>query len=662
MSINKQKDPSEEKIKIILNLFNLNKLNETKKEIDKEILKYPNSAILLNIQGAVFASNNQLDFAIESYSKAITINPGYAQVYNNLGIALYKLHRNNEAIDNYKRAISLKSNFSEAFNNLGNAIREIDKINNAIPYYERAITINPKYAEAYNNLGAAYRDLNNNSQAIKNYKSALKIKPNYSEAYYNLGGALRELNNSEESIACYKKAIKFKPNYEKAYDSLGNLFNDLGRYDEATNAYKEAIKIKPDFAMAYSNLLFNLNYKLDFNLDNYLLEANKFRLNCKSNINNLNNNYQYEKNPKKLKLGLVSADFGNHPGGFFTLGTLRELKKKNFELVAYATSNRNDELSHHFKSLFLKWNLVEKIGDEEIVKLINKDGIHILIDLQGHSAKNRLPIFIHKPAPIQASWLGQGSTGIPEINYFIGSPQITPKNEENHFVEKVIRLPEISQSFTAPDFNLEIKNLPALKNKFITFGCINKISKINEKVIELWSEILLSIPNSKLLLKNKNLDDKKIKENILSQFQKKKVNKERIITLGESKTREELLEAYNKIDISLDPFPFQGNTSTCESVWMGVPVLTMKGDRYLFHFGESINSNLKMNSWIAQNKKEYVLKAIEFSSNTDLLVELRKNLRKTALSSTVFDSLRLAKHFDKLLWLMWENFQNKELN
>lgn len=659
MNINKQVDPSEKKIKFILNLFNLNKLNEAENEIDKEILNYPNSAILLNIQGAVYANKNQLDLAIVSYKKAININSNYAQAYNNLGIALYKLNRNDEAIDHYKKAISLKSNFAEAFNNLGNVIREIDKIKDAIPYYEKAIAINSKYAEAYNNLGATYRDLNNNNQAVKNYKIALKIKPNYPEAHYNLGGVLRELSNSEESIACYKKAIKFKPNYEKAYDSLGNLFNDLGRYDEATTAYKEAIKIKPDFAMAYSNLLFNLNYKIDFNQDEYLLEASKFRLNCQSNISNSTYNYQYQKNPKKIKLGLVSGDFGNHPGGFFTLDTLRELKKKNFELIAYATSNRNDEFSHHFKPLFLKWNLVEKVKDEEIVKLIYKDGIHILIDLQGHSAKNRLPIFMHKPAPIQASWLGQGSTGIPEIDYFIGSSHITPKDEENHFVEKIIRLPEISQSFTAPDFNLEIKSLPAIKNKFITFGCINKISKINEKVIELWSEILLSIPNSKLLLKNKTLDDKKVEENILAKFQKQKINKERLITLGESKTRKELLEIYNEIDISLDPFPFQGNTTTCESVWMGVPVLTMKGDRYLFHFGESINSNLKMNNWIAKNNKDYVLKAIEFSSNIDMLIQFRKNLRKAALNSPVFDSSRLAKHFDTLLWQMWEKFQKK---
>ena len=230
------------------------------------------------------------------------------------------------------------------------------------------------------------------------------------------------------------------------------------------------------------------------------MEAKKFRLNCKTIKKKLKFIYKYETNPKKLRIGFVSSDFGNHPGGFFTLNLLRELRKKNFELIAYPTIERNDEFSYHFKPLFSKWSLIKRKNDEDVVKQIINDGIHILVDLQGHSAKNRLPIFIYKPAPVQVTWLGQGSTGIPEIDYFIGSNHITPINEEKHYVEKVLRLPEISQCFTPPDFDLKIENLPAIKNNFITFGCVNKLAKVNDEVIALWSKILLSIPNSKLLI------------------------------------------------------------------------------------------------------------------------------------------------------------------
>ena len=650
---------TQEDIKFILELFNSNKLDRTKEEINKRIKKHSNSDVLYNILGAVFANENKLDMAVINYKKAIEINPNYAQAHNNLGTALHKLNKINEAVTSYKKAISLKYNFAEAFNNLGNAIRELNKPKDALQYYETAIKFYSNYAEAHNNMGSTYEKLGNKKKALDSFNKAIKIKPDYAEAYNNLGLLFSDLGKIEESLSSYNKAIKFKPSYEKTYNNLGNLLNDLGKYQEANNAYHKAIKIKSNYSKAYSNLLFNINYQIDYKPDLYLLEAKKFSLNCKSNIKNFSYNYKYEKKPKKLRLGLVSADFGNHPGGYFTLSTLRELRKKDFDLISYSPINRDDEFSPHFRPLFSKWNSIENKKDEEVVEQILNDQIHILLDLQGHSAKNRLPIFIHKPAPIQASWLGQGSTGISEIDYFIGSNHLTPVEEENHYIEKVLRLPEISQCFTPPDFDVEINDLPANKNKFITFGCINKLSKINDDVIILWSKILLSISDSKLIIKNKNLDNKSIVESILEKFKQQNIEKSRLILLGNSNTRQELLKAYNKIDIALDPFPFQGNTSTCESIWMGVPVLTLKGNRYLFHFGESINFNLNMQDWIANNKDEYISKAIKFSSNLQTLSKIRKNLRKTALQSPVFDAPRFANHFSNLLWKMWRNFCKK---
>ena len=260
---------------------------------------------------------------------------------------------------------------------------------------------------------------------------------------------------------------------------------------------------------------------------------------------------------------------------------------------------------------------------------------------------------------MQVTWLGQGSTGISEIDYFIGSNHITPKDEEKHYVEKVLRLPEISQCFTPPDFDLKIENLPAIKNNFITFGCVNKLAKVNDEVIALWSKILLSVPNSKLLLKNKLLNSKEIIDTTIQRFKKQNVKKEQLILEGESKTRKELLNIYNKVDIALDPFPFQGNTTSIEAVWMGVPIITLKGNRYISHFGESINSNLNMSNWIAENYEDYILKAKKFSSDINELSKIRTNLRQNCLHSPVFDSKRFSKHFDQMLWKIWKDFKKK---
>ena len=280
------------------------------------------------------------------------------------------------------------------------------------------------------------------------------------------------------------------------------------------------------------------------------------------------------------------------------------------------------------------------------------------MDLQGHSADNRLPLFFYKAAPIQISWLSQGTLGIPEIDYLIGSPLLIPPNEEKHFIEKIIRLPEITQCFTPPDFDVKINTLPAIKNKYITFGCTNKLTKINDDVIALWSKILSSLTNAKIILKNKAFDNETTVKNTLERFKKNNIEAKRIIMKGESKSRKELLKTYNEIDISLDPYPFQGNTSTCESVWMGVPVIVLKGNRFMFHFGESINSNLNMSDWIAKDREDYVYKALKFSSDINSLSKLRYELREKALKTPVFDSSRFAKHFSDALWGVWNKYKN----
>ena len=652
------RDPSKEEIKFILELIEINKIYDAEKNLNKIITKYPNSAILYNILGGILVKKNKLEEAILNCEKSIKINPNYPEAYNNLGIALQKLNKTDVAIENYKKSIALKKNFIQAHHNLGNAYIYLDEPQNSLQHFNKALELNPLYAEAYNGLGAANEKLGKKKDALKYYKKAIEIKPKYSEAYYNLGTLLSAQSNYDEAILNLEKAIKLNNNYEKAYNNLGNIFNILGMFEEANNAYQQAIKIKPDYAKAYSNLLFNLIYKPSFDIDNYLSEAKKFRLNCgikqKSKIN-----YKYEINPKKLKVGFVSADFGDHPGGYFTLNFLKELKKKNCDLIAYPTVDRNDEFSNYFKNIFSKWDLIKNKTDKAAAEQIIDDGIHILIDAQGHSAKNRLPIFIYKPAPIQITWLGQGSTGIPEIDYFIGNNYITPRQEESHYVEKILRLPKASQCFTPPDFDLQTGTLPAIKNNFITFGCINKLSKINDEVIDLWSKILLLIPKSKLLLKNKVLDNKTAFDNIVKKFEKNKVKKEQLILEGESKNRKELLITYNKIDIALDPFPFQGNTTSIEAIWMGVPVITLKGNRYLFHFGESINSNLKMINWVANTKDDYILKAKNFSSDLKNLEKTRLILREIFYQSPLFDAKSFCEDFNNMLWKIWKDFESK---
>ena len=300
----------------------------------------------------------------------------------------------------------------------------------------------------------------------------------------------------------------------EAYDNLGIVLKKLGKLEESIESYKKAIKIDPNYYEAYSDYLFNLLYLIKYDHQHYIMVAKKFRHNLKKIEDNLCVSYQYNKDPKKLKIGFVSGDFKQHPVGFFLLGILKHLKNKNLELVAYSNFFKKDSLSVELKSHFANWREIENKNDVEVINQIRKDGIHILFDLSGHSAKNRLPIFINKPAPIQASWVGYAaSTGIPEIDYIIGDPYVMPPESKDQFVEKTLCLPNIWCCFTKPDFKIEkIETIPALKNGFITFGCFNNFDKLNEKVIKYWAKILNVVPDSKLIIKNAMFKHKHLKK------------------------------------------------------------------------------------------------------------------------------------------------------
>ena len=366
--------------------------------------------------------------------------------------------------------------------------------------------------------------------------------------------------------------------------------------------------------------------------------------------------------PKKLRIGFVSGDFWSHPVGYLLLDTLKNLKNKNLELVAYSNFSKKDDVSIKLKSYFNHWHEIEDKKDIEVINQIRKDKINILFDLAGHSAKNRLTVFMNNPAPMQISWAGYpGFVGIPEIDYVIGDRYVTPEKENNFFTEKVYLLPNIWMCFTPPKYEVEIKELPAIKNKYVTFGSFNNLPKINKEVVFLWSKILKAVPKSKIFLKSHVLNDSYFKKLIINDFEKNNINADSIILEGRS-TRKEYLACYNKIDIALDPFPWSGGISTWEAIWMGVPVLTKKGyKRFVSHQTESINYNAEMSDWIAKDENEYLDKAIKFASNINLLAKIRRNLRKKTLKLPVFNSTLFAKEFNIALWKIWDNFikQNK---
>ena len=619
--------PDKQTIDKILNLFKSGKLNKAKIEIENYIKKFPKSFVLFNILGAVCAGQDELEVAINYHKKSVEINPDYAEGYNNLGIAFQKLGLFEEAVKNYKKTLKLKPDFSLAYNNLGVVLKSLNKLDEALLTSKKAIELDPKFADAHNNIGAILQDLGNYEEAYKFYKKAIKLKSSYSDAYYNLGILLKKLGKIEECVENFHKAV------------IANQKNNR----------------------AYSNYLFNLNYLTKYDDNYYIEKAKKFGLNLKKIDDQLCIPYKYNINPKKLTVGFVSADLRNHPVGYYLIDTLKYLKKKNIKLIAYHNSTETDDLTEKLKKHFDIWYNIEDKNDLKVINLIRENGIHILFDMSGHTKKNRLPIFINKPAPIQVTWIGyNATTGLKEIDYIIGDQYVTPLENKNQFTENILQLPNIWSCLSKPAFEIKKENSsPALKNGFITFGSFNNLSKINDDIINTWSEILKRVENSKLFLKTKELDNLKMVENIRKKFQKNGIDAEKIITEGRSKTREEMLKKYNQIDIALDPFPYSGVTTSFESVWMGVPLYVLNGNNFYSRIGVSINKNLGMDDWIANNKKDYSTKILKLTSDFNQLSQTRKCLINKVDSSTLFDSSLFADNFNKILWKIWEKFTTK---
>ena len=565
-------------------------------------------------------------------------------------------------VDAEKLSLSITQEFPEhqfTWKVLGATLKQMGKINESLIPGQKSVQLNPQDNEAHNNLGGILQELGRLDEAETSYRQAITLKPDYADAHNNLGVILQKFRRLKEAETSYRQAITLKPDYAIAHKNLGVVLQKLGRLNEAESSCKKAIALKPDYAEAHSNLLF-LYSGFMYESSHYLKKAREYGQQIAKSVVSKYSTWLCVGNTKILRVGMVSGDLKNHPVGYFLEEFLNQLGEFDFELYAYTTQSNEDDLTLRIKPGFTRWKSLVGISDVDAADRIYNDGIHILIDLSGHTAQNRLPIFAWKPAPVQISWLGYfASTGVAEIDYILGDPYVTPTEEANHFSEKIWQLPESYICFTEPEVNIDVVSLPALNKKKVTFGCFNKIARITDSVVRVWSEILHAVPTAVLFLKDENFDVESVRDSFYDRFKVNGIQKDRLILEGES-PRSKYLAAYNRVDIALSPFPYGGGTTSREGLWMGVPVITMQGNYFLSHLGESIAHNTDLSDWIAVNEEDYVAKAIAFSTDLEGLEKLRSRLRAQVLSCPLFDAERFANHFKNALRGMWKRFEERD--
>jgi protein O-GlcNAc transferase len=622
--------------------------------------KQPNNAEVLSFLGIIYVQLKNYDLAIQYIKKSLHFNPGNADAYLALGIVMQQKGLADEAITYYQKTISLNPSNSEAYNSLGNVFKEKGFIDDAMNTYRKAIQIRPDFDEAYANLGNVLNFKAQYDEAIACFQKTIQLNPHHVQAYYGLITALVNKWQLDEAIEICNRILQFDTSDIFAYYTLGNILMTRGKLDEAEIYFKQAIQIKPDALKPYQALLMLMSYSPKYDAQTILFEhvrfAKQFEEPLHSKIYLHTNDRRVT---RRLRIGYVSPDFKIHPVPYFIEPVLISHNKDLFEIFCYSDVLAPDEVTNRIKGYALQWRNIAGLSNEKVAELIRKEKVDILVDLAGHTGGvDRILLFAHKPAPVQVSWIGYPSTtGFSAIDYRIVDGYTDPSGmTEQFYTEKLIYLPEIFLCYLPDKDSPDVNTLPALTSVNITFGSFNNFVKVIPEIMMIWANILRAVPNSRLIMKHFSFLDKTTCSYVKNLFITEGIEAERIQLLSLQPSTREHLNLYNKVDIGLDTFPYHGTTTTCDALWMGVPVVSLAGDTPASRVGISLLSNVGLQELIAGTEDEYIQIAVKLANDIHRLQNLRSGLRGRMAHSPLTDAKTFTVNLEKCYRMMWENW------
>ena len=612
----------------------------------KFLSQIPDCAEALNNLGLAYKGLGKMREAETSFKKAIQVRPRYAAAFNNLGNLFVFQNRFAEAETSFRRALEIAPEFAEACNNLGNVLAARTSFDDAWTFYSRAIRIRPDYVEAYNNLGNLCHRQEHWDQAQEYYSRALKLDPGHYKALNNMGSTLQRKGMITEAIRCFNQALAFQPDFAETHANLANALVETGQIDSALHHYRTAIRMVPEDSAINSNLLLAMQYSTNIGYNEMFVEATRFwNREAQSTVKQKLHSGR-RTGGKQIRVGFVSPDFRRHSVSFFFVPFLKALDRSRIRVFCYGEIKRADDVTRQIEGLVDHFCITNGLSDRSVADTIVSDSIDILVDLAGHTAGNRLPVFALKPAPIQITWLGYpATTGLSQVAFRITDAVADPPGlTESYYSEQLIRLPEGFLCYDPLDPAPSVGQLPCLNSDRITFGSFNNLPKLNPGVIHLWSKLLRSVPGSQLVLKSRQLADMSVCSQIMEQFNRHGIESERIQMLGRTASTADHLALYNRIDIAVDTFPYNGTTTTCEALWMGVPVISLCGDRHAARVGASILTCIGLPELIARNPEVFLKIGAELAADTRRLLHMRTTLRKRLQNSLLCNAWRFAEN------------------
>jgi protein O-GlcNAc transferase len=651
---------------------NLALLLQAQGELDEAIGHYRKTLLILpdyaqahvNLGSALLAQGDLAD-AAEHFYRALSLAPDSADAHTNLGFALHEQGELDKAIEHYLRALSSRPDSAELNNNLGAAFKDQGRADAAVACFERALSLKPDYAKAHNNLGIIFKDQGKLNQAVMRFHQALAIEPDNAEVHSNLGNALKDQGKLSDAVASYRRAISLDPDAE-ANTNLGGALGEQGETDGVVRYRQKAISSGSASADAYSNLLFLYSYHALIASREYLVPARGWERVCVPARERQLAREKIFQRPalagRRLKVGYVSGDYCTHAVSYFIEQLFAHHDRARIELFAYSAHGQRDAVTARLQALADRWVSVVGIPDTMVLDQIESDGIDVLVDLSSHTAHNRLGVFARRAAPVQAHYLGYfASTGLTEMDYFIGDEILTPPETDDHFCEQVWRLPRVRACYDgktdAPEHNWQ----PASDGS-VRLGSFNNLGKITPQTVGLWAEVLHALPEGKLLLKTKELADAGNRRRILDAMAGHGISQDRIELQDSGATPgwREHMAYYDRLDIVLDPVGAHGGyTTTCDALWMGAPVIALEGGRMALRMAASILDALGHPGWIAGSEAEYVAKVVALARDAEQRKILRASQRERMAASPLCDAKGMTVSLENAYSEMFERWLNQ---
>jgi predicted O-linked N-acetylglucosamine transferase (SPINDLY family)/predicted SAM-dependent methyltransferase len=604
--------------------------------------------------------------AVDAIGRALASAGPSAQLYYMLGCTMQDLSRTGEALAAFQKALELDPAHAKAANNLGCLQEAMGELDKAAESYGRALRADPRLANALYNRANLAKQRGQFDDAETDLRQALALEPERAEWLVSLAEIHMKRWRLDEAAAEQRAALALEPASARAHFGLGNALMMLGREDEAEASFRRAIDFQPDFVEAHSNLLLCLHYRKGDDagalFGEHLAWARRHAegLWARSGHPGIT-----RVSGRRLNIGYVSPNFHRHSVASFLEPLLAAHDRTRFRIFCYSSVAHPDEVTERLKGLCDEWRDIHSVFGEDAARRIQEDRIDILVDLAGHTGGGRPLLFARKPAPVQIAWLGYPNTsGLAQMDYRLTDADADPQDEaDRHYTEKLLRLSGGFLCFQPDAGSPEPGELPSHAAGRVTFGCFNNLAKVTPAMVALWSRLLATVPGSRLMMKAHALGSESARLSLLGQFAANGVAAERIVLLGPEDSAASHLGRYREVDIALDTYPYNGTTTTCEALWMGVPVVTLAGRAHVSRVGLSILKRLALGELVAENPEAYVMRAAALAADPARLRALREGLRARMRASPLLDAAGFARSVEaayQTAWAAWLDAGSKK--